>query len=204
MTCLIAGIGIVIGLAIIIFPFLDKYKNQIIASNIIKDDFAVANLQADAYWHGWEFLVGILFITGIIFSLLLIKKGKIQQGFISLCITTLITVNLTSLLYVPKIEKYSQGAAIEFYEARQTKDTYLITLGFKSYAHLFYSKLLPGGKPKFEDETEWKEWLLNGPIDKPAYFVAKITKEEEIKTGYPQLKELYRKNGFIFYERLVY
>ena len=203
MTWLIAGIGIIIGSAITLFPFLDKYKSEIIASGIIKDDFAIANLQADVYWNGWEFMVGILFIIGIISGIVLINKEKIKEGYISLCIATLITVNLTSLLYVPKIEQYSQNAAIEFYESLETKDCYIMTLGFKSYAHLFYGKGQPGAKPKMEDDGQWKEWLLNGPIDKPAYFAAKITTEEEIKSGYPQLKELYRKNGFVFYERPV-
>ena len=203
MTWLIAVIGIIIGLAITLFPFLDKYKSEIIASGIIKDDFAIANLQANIYWNGWEFLVGVLFITGIVSGIVLINKGKIKEGYISLCIATLITVNLTSLLYVPKIEQYSQNAAIEFYETLETKDCYIMTLGFKSYAHLFYSKVQPGAKPKMEDNGQWKAWLLNGPIDKPVYFAAKITTAEEIKAGYPQLKELYRKNGFVFYERPV-
>jgi hypothetical protein len=45
------------------------------------------------------------------------------------------------------------------------------------------------------------DWLLKGPIDKPAYFVSKITAAEEVKQNYPSIKEIYRKNGFVFYLR---
>jgi hypothetical protein len=47
------------------------------------------------------------------------------------------------------------------------------------------------------------EWLLKGPIDKPTYFASKITSLEEIKQNYPELKELYRKNGFVFWLRRI-
>ena len=36
----------------------------------------------------------------------------------------------------PKIEGYSQRAAIEFYTTLQDKEVYVATLGFKSYAQL--------------------------------------------------------------------
>jgi len=44
------------------------------------------------------------------------------------------------------------------------------------------------------------EWLLTGDIDKPVYFVSKVDREDRF-SGYPQLKELYRKNGFVFLKR---
>ena len=44
-------------------------------------------------------------------------------------------------------------------------------------------------------------WMLNGKIDKTAYFAAKITEANENKKNYPDLIELYRKGGFVFYKR---
>jgi hypothetical protein len=46
------------------------------------------------------------------------------------------------------------------------------------------------------------DWLLHGKIDKPAYFVCKITALEEVNQDYPNLKEIYRKNGFVFFVRV--
>ncbi len=39
-----------------------------------------------------------------------------------------------------------------------------------------------------------------GDIDKTVYVVSKITKANELEK-YPQLKEIGRKNGFVFFER---
>ena len=44
---------------------------------------------------------------------------------------SLFAVNMASVLVVPRIEKYSQGAAIEFYEYLQDKDCYVETISFK-------------------------------------------------------------------------
>ena len=48
-----------------------------------------------------------------------------------------------------------------------------------------------------------KDSLLKGYIDKPAYFVCKITMAEDILKDYPTLNEIYRKNGFVFFVREV-
>ena len=46
------------------------------------------------------------------------------------------------------------------------------------------------------------EWLLCGPVDKPTYFVGKITRKEKILEEHGErLKVLYEKNGFVFYQR---
>lgn len=196
-VCLI--IGGLLGIAFAALPFVDKYKTQIISSNLIKDTFAVANLQAEVHWSGFEFLIGVFFLAGLVIMLLTIKKQKLQTGIVGMFVISLITVNLSSLIIVPKIGKYSQGAAIEFYKQLQNKDCYVETLGFKSYAHLFYSQK----KEQVRKESYDKEWLLTAAIDKPAYFVSKITEAEKYQQQYPELKELYRKNGFVFFERNI-
>jgi hypothetical protein len=99
---------------------------------------------------------------------------------------------------IPKIERYSQGAAIDFFEERKGEDCYVTPLGYKTYAHLFYTQKMPPVNPASYDI----EWLLHGAIDKPVYFVSKVDREERF-SAYPHLKELYRKNGFIFLKRDV-
>ncbi|MDQ3192315.1 MAG: glycosyltransferase family 39 protein [Bacteroidota bacterium] len=199
MTFLTGFIGIVLGVAITLMPFIAKYKQEIIDSGIIKDDFALANLQASVHWNGFEFLIGLCFLVSVIISLFFFNKKRIANGAILLFIASLFTVNLTTLVFVPKIERYSQGAAIEFYKYLQDKDVYVETLYFKSYAQLYYSEK----KPVKNNSSYDINWLLNGEIDKPAYFVARINKEEDVKKNHEQLTEIYRKNGFIFYKRIL-
>jgi hypothetical protein len=190
-------IASVIGIVISALPILDHFKQQLISSDLIKDKFAVENLNANVAWSGVEWMIGILLIAGVAVMLLFIKQGKIKAGIIGIFLISLFAVNMASVLVVPRIEKYSQGAAIEFYEYLQDKDYYVETIGFKSYAHLFYSHKQPQSNPDSYNST----WLLKGDIDKRACFVSKITSVDEIKNDYPDLIEIYRKNGFVFWMR---
>jgi len=194
---LMVFIASLIGIAIMALPFVDKYKYLIINSGVIHDTFAVENMKANVYWSGYEWLIGAFLITGTIVALMFIKKGSLQKGLVGVFTVSLITVNLSALIIAPRIEQYSQRAAIEFYEQLQNKDCYVETLGFKSYAHLFYSHK----KPPTNKNSYSIDWLLNGVIDKPVYFVSRINNVNEVKHNYPQLKELYRKNGFVFFTR---
>jgi hypothetical protein len=108
-----------------------------------------------------------------------------------------IVVFLASAIIVPKVERYSQGANIDFFIARQGEDCYVHCLGFKSYGELFYTMKEKPTNPNSYDE----HWLVWGNIDKPVYFVTKVDREQNYK--FPQLKELYRKNGFVFMKRDV-
>lgn len=195
LLTIIAGL---FGIAIAALPFVDKYKQLIISSKIIDDEFAVENLKANVHWSGFEGWIGIVLIIGIIVMLNFIKNRKIKTGVIGIFIVSLITVNMSALIVAPKIEQYSQGAAIEFYQYLQDKDCYVETYGYKSYANLFYSL-----KKEQPNKLSYNmDYLLRGAIDKPTYFVVKITDLPDSKKDYPQLKEIYRKNGFVFLVRL--
>ena len=197
-SILLMSIASIIGLTISALPFLDKYKQKIIDANIVKDKFGLENLKATVQWTGFEWLIGALLIVGVGVMLVLINRGKTKWGILGIFIISLLTVNLSSVVIAPRIEQYSQAAAIEFYKSLQSKDCYVETYGFKSYAHFFYSdKQLQSNSNSYNSD-----WLLKGDIDKPAYFVSKITTREEINEKYPELKELYRKNGFVFWLRM--
>ena len=195
-SILILFIGSIFGIAIMALPFVDKYKMDIIKSGIIKDDFAVANLQANPGWSGYESLLGLMFIVGLIIAIVLILKQKIKAGIIVLFANSIVFMFITMSVIAPKIEMYSQNAAIEFYQAHQNEDCYFTTMDFKSYAHLFYGKIRKPSSPDAYDE----KWLLTGNVDKTCYFITKIDNTKTLEK-YPQVKMLYEKNGFVFYER---
>ncbi len=214
-TFLLLVISSIIGVTLAALPLVDVFKQDIISSGIIHDPFAVENLKAEVQWHGYESLPGLLLVVGIgiillaggwrgrqprTLSLLGVPANQsvgIKKTITSIFITCMVAINLAMLAVVPRIEPYSQGAAIEFYKTLVNKDCYMETIGFKSYAHLFYAQKEKTTNPQSLN----KDWLLTGDIDKPAYFVCKITKADEAKAAYPQLTELYRKNGFVFWKR---
>jgi hypothetical protein len=192
-SCLLGIIGILIGMVLTLPPFIIRFKNKIIESGVIKDEFVVENLNADVHWSGFESLPGIIFVVGVFVALAMMRKN-ILRSFVFIFLLCMFTVNTVLLIVVPKIESYVQGAAIEFFQSLKGKEVYVETIGYKSYAHLFYSEKKP--HPFIPRDS-----LIAGNISKPAYFSAKITKAGEISERYPQLKELYRKNGFVFYSR---
>jgi 4-amino-4-deoxy-L-arabinose transferase-like glycosyltransferase len=198
MGWLIGIIGILIGLVISLLPFVEWNKEKIIASNIIKDDFAVENLKSIVHWSHYDILPGIIYMAGIIAVLILFRNKKNKIAIFCLFVLSLITVNLVSIHIVPKIEQYSQGAAIEFYEGLQNKDCYVETLNFKSYAKFFYSQT----KHSNNINNSGTIGLLTGKIDKPVYFACKVIHAKGYISAYPLIKELYRKNGFVFFVRV--
>jgi hypothetical protein len=103
---------------------------------------------------------------------------------------------LISIFIVPKVEQYSQAAAIEFYESKKGQDVHVEVLGFKSYAHLFYFQKQPDKTKKNQSIDS----LLNGKVDKPVFFVSKIGRVENFLSN-PNLEVLYQKNGFVFLKR---
>lgn len=182
------------GLIILLSVFV-QFKDRIIALGWIRDPFAVANLQAQVHWSGYEFLIGVFWIVALLASFFMIRKKMLRIAAIT--VSMVVSMTLAMLVLVPKVEGYSQHAAIAFYQEKAREDCYVETWGFKSYAQYFYTnKPLPANR-KCLDKT----WLLTGPVDKPVYMVTKITAANEFQKRYPAFRRLYEKNGFVFFKR---
>ncbi len=195
MKILIILISFIFSLAVVLITLVGKYNYRFPLENWIDDPFAIANLKADVHWSGYEMLIGILFFIVIMFNMFVSKK--IIPRILGLFASVIFFTYSTILFITPKIEAYSQRAAIEFYKTLEDKDVYVATLGFKSYAHLYYSRVQPYDNPRAAET----EWLLTGDIDKPAYFVFKVHRKDKYLEEYPHLKVLYKKNGFVFTKR---
>jgi len=188
-------IGIIWGTAITLVPILGLNTDVII--NIIngKDPFAIANLGAVVYWNYYETIYGLVYIFALILAGVFFATKQKRFGIMTLLISTTIIIQIVIVLYTPRIEKYSQNAAIEFYKSKSTEDCYIETLGFKSYATYFYGK-------KSKDLPYYsKEELLVKDISYPVYFVCKITSKERILKEHPQLELIGEKNGFVFFRK---
>lgn len=191
-------VSFVFSLLVVAITLVGKFKNQLpLEKWFSKDPFALANLSADVHWSGWELLIGILYFAAILFVMFGLKK--ILPRIIGIFAATLLFTYSTILFVTPKIEGYTQRAAIEFYKTLEVQDVYVGTLGFKSYAHLYYSRV----QPPPEGVIVNSEWLLDGNVDKPVFFVFKIHHKERYLKKYPQLDVLYEKNGFVFTKRIV-
>ncbi|MDX5320995.1 MAG: glycosyl transferase, partial [Bacteroidota bacterium] len=220
---MVAVIGFILSIAFIAIPAIagSSLLDQLTANS--KDPFAAANFQLEVEWPWYTLVPGLLFLTTVLFGTRLLWKEQLHRGFPVLFLGTLLSLQLFLLINIPRIEVYTQGAAIEFLESKKEEDVYVETLGYKSYAQYFYSampqvgdtaslnaycdstlhKYVEGNSLPGRDipNQQFKDWLMNGQIDKPAYFISKIQHEETF-SSHPNLRVIGRKGGFVFYERV--
>jgi len=187
------AIGSLLGLAIFLLPVIGLQKEKLIP--LIADPFAVANLAAPVRWSYAECLWGLFYLAGIWVSFLLLRR-RLKNAFLLLCLVQVIAMEATVIHFTPKIEAYSQRAVIDFYQQFQGQDVLVYPLGFKSYAHLFYTKKQPPAAGAHPTEEE----LLYQPVSKPVYFVCKINNAAAF-AALPQLEQIGSKNGFVFFKR---
>lgn len=191
----LASVGILLAVIITLLPLVGLNKEKLIP--LFDDDFAVANLQAAVSWSYAECLFGLAYLSGIIVALVTIKRS-FHKGMLLLLGVQLLIIQVTMIHFVPKIEAYSQRASVEFYQSLAGKDVYLKPLGFVSYGYLFYSQKQPSTNPEYYKGKS--DWMINGKVDKPCYFITKITSEQEW-SAHPGLVKIGSKNGFVFYKR---
>lgn len=191
---LLGVLGGIISLLILGVAIIGLYVHKL--APYVEDTFARGNMEAEVHWTGFEGLIGILMVVSLIVGIRYLSKKAYGRAALTLFVSTAIVIFFASAIIVPKVERYSQGADIDFFIARQGENCYTHTLGFKSYGDLFYTMKEKPTNPNSYDEN----WLLTGPIDKPVYFVTKIDRVEKYNI-YPELHELYRKNGFVFFKR---
>ena len=185
-------------LVLIVLPVIGINKQAIIP--YIEDPFAVGNLSASISWSYVECLWGVLYIGGTVTALVLMSKQFIK-GMIAMCIVQVVIIQVTILHFTPKIEGYSQRAAIAFFKGFEGKEVYIFPLGYKSYANIFYAR-----KPQFANKAYYQDgkvnegWLLEGNVDRPTYFISKVQNADQYKKM-PQLECIGEKNGFVFFKR---
>lgn len=219
---LLVGVGFIISVALFIVPFFDDFVPRMVQRGWMKDPFAEASFKAGANWYGWEWMIGLIMFALTFYGMWQYRKQEIRKSIFALTIGGTAVITLACLLIVPRVENYTQNAAIEFWKSKAGQHVYVETLGYKSYAHFFYAETKPeaeimvqftkwmDSKTLFErplvtaeQVRQWKHnWICTGDIDRPAYFICKNTYEAQALTECPDLKKIGEKNGYIFWERL--
>ena len=193
LTLSLAVFGLIVALVIAAFPVVMMHTAWLIP--LVKDPFARECLTYPGHWSYWETGIGLGYAAALITAAVLAGRKRFAAGFAVLLLSTALCLQAAMILFVPNVENYAGAGPIRFYKSLQGKDVYAKSL-FKSYADLFYSRKQPGGNPKSYDV----EWLLNGPIDKPAYFVCRIDKAPQYRKM-AQLREIKAEYGFVYFVR---
>ena len=225
---LIMLFGLSIAAIFIAMPFVlgsENWRNQVFSQ--VADVFTRANFTIDAGWQYTDTVGGfILLIVLFLFLFYIVKMEKVK-AFGILLIGNAIMLFCTSALFVPRVEKHTQATAISFFESLKGKDVYIFNVGYKSYAPYFYAQTKPlklfdglnilnlnffkqkgvtsflalSEKERAELDDIQKRWLIEGMVDKPVYFIAKIDDMEDLPE-HKHLKVLFKKAGFIAYKRV--
>ena len=193
VTASVVVVGFILSILLTAVPLVGMYARRL--APYINDKFALANLKAPVPWLGYEWLIGVIYFGTICLAVAWLNRNKWVAVRI-LFYATAVLMFVYSAVVVPKIEGYSQRTAIDFYESKAYQDVYVQPLGFKSYAHLFYGRKQPTTNPKSYHEN----WLLNGEVDKPVFFVARIDRYQDYKSN-PNLEFIKSENGFVFLRR---
>ncbi len=196
MTVALSFVGFIWTLLMLLLPVVGMNTDKLKTSSLIGDEFAKANMDAVVNWTGFEGIIGLFLLVAILFALFN-KTFNAGVRMIVLNVAVMITMFVFTAVNVPKIEKYTQNAAIEFFQKFTDDSAYVAPLMYKSYAYLFYSDKQPQKNPNHNNT----DWLLNGDIDKPAYFISRITQKEQVLKKHKNLDVIGEKNGFVFYKR---
>lgn len=176
----------------IVFPLITDHYDWLLRKNFsFIGPFATEALQRDVNWSGYEWLVGLFLILGVVVALVQILRRD-WSGMLILHVVVLLFVFASISLFTDRVEGYSQRVAIKFYQSLRGQDVYVNVLGFKSYAHLFYFDKQPS------DEDDSLERLMSGELDRDAYFVINVNKKDIYLERYPELEVLMEKDGYLF------
>lgn len=158
-------------------------QRQDVFINYVKDPFAVDCLKAKVLWTRNDLFFGLGYIVCIIIAILLSQTKNVKWGTYLLLISSTVFINTLMTLIIPRVERYSQHALIEFLETKQQENCTIQPAFFKSYAHYFYARV----KPPIAGDTTQTE-----------YVITKSSKAEQVMKDDGRRRELYRKNGWVF------
>ncbi|TNE61982.1 MAG: glycosyl transferase [Bacteroidetes bacterium] len=190
-------LGLLIGLAEMALPLLGQHPEWL-RGFFADNPYALAKLSTEVEWYWWQGLPGAVLVLA---SLAAWRYWNRHQPW--LAAQTVFTggavfVAFTLLFCIRNIEAYTQYSTIEFYESKAGEDCFVKPVGFKSYAHLFYTRKMPG---QCAPEREDYNTLAHGDPGKKVYFVAKITNLQDLQE-LPDAREIYRKHGHVYFERI--
>lgn len=216
------------GLFLAIILYLLTYKIDTISS-FITDSNVKDVLNVKLFWQGWEWIIPLILVAASVIWLIKINTNIIKY-LASFSILISLTFALIGHYIVPKIEMAIQGNAIKFYEDISDEKKYITTVGFKSYAHYFYSRIdeLDSSDQLYITKSEILNnyfsssslndlnrneknkfngyvlnWLINGKIDRTAYFVTKKSRPIKQLEKSKNLKLVKQTANYQFYKREI-
>lgn len=194
------GVFWALAIGAVSWAFMDR--DWLLSLPTFRDVFLRSAIMRDVAWTGLEPYVGVALILGVVAAWWYRRMDNRVASIGALFGSVIVFVSLVLPLIAPKIEPYTQGSALDFYEEHAGQDVYIKPLTMKSYAHLFYQKKPEHLSAQFNgySKDEWEPHLMNDVLDKPAFFVSKVNDAGRWRDD-DRLVELYEEGGFVFFRR---
>ena len=122
---LLLFIGSLVAILIAAVPVVGINEEKLVP--YIDDPFAVGNLRAAVPWSYAECGWGIVYLLCIWIAVWWMGKN-FRKGMILLCVVQVIIIQVTVIHFTPKVEAYSQRAAIDYFSSLAGTDVYVHAL----------------------------------------------------------------------------
>ena len=163
----------------------------------IKDSELLSRLQMPVDWPWWTFLPGLFVLLGAVVLIRYRYAAPARLAWANLLISA-VFVTTACWVFAPRVQQYSQGAVVAFYQDLAGQDVYYGTAYHKSYAHWFYGRVRP---EVYADGCHARQCRFHEPIARPLYFSSPLRKTEQVLREVPDAELLYQRGGFSFYRR---
>lgn len=183
------------GLVSLAVPVLAWQLPQLLP--MIKDTALTARLVLPIEWPWYSMLPGLIIVGGIVVLTIAKKKEALWQAGVQLALSALFVTGALAV-FAPRIQAYSQGALVSFFETHAGEDAYFGTAYHKSYAHWFYGRVSPG---VYRSGCQERQCRFHEDITKPLFFSSPLRRTEQVLREVPDAKLLYQSGGYSFYER---
>lgn len=193
---MLPALGLLIGFSGMALPFIGAnthWLKPLFSGN----EFALARLEVAVDWHWWQSLPGLALVVASLAAWYFWRQKQAWRAAQTIFTGGAVFVSFTLLCTIQNIEKYTQCSTIEFYQSKIGEDCLIKPVGFKSYAHLFYSRKAASNPDckRFDYHT-----LAYGNPEKTVYFVAKMNDLQALP-GLPACREILRKDGMVYFKR---
>ncbi len=187
----VAGLWVVALVGVVIAANLIGYWQD-----TIQDTFVSTALRMPVRWQWY----GVLVPLGVAAFWWWKRRNSFRRHLVMVSIGMGVLAQWTWYYVLPRVERYTQGPAIDFYRSMAEKPAYVSVLGFKSYAHLFYTRKLPPPTPDADDLVR----LLTQPVDSTVWFVTRVDRWERVQHNYPvqNLRVMDQRGGYLFLQRV--
>ena len=173
----------------------------------ITDPELQSRLQLPVQWPWYTFLPAAVALLGLSWQLFHRHAHKVKRltttidrqtwAYGHLAITGLfVLAGLFTL--APRIQQYTQGSPVAFFQTLAGEDVYVGTAYYKSYAHWYYAAPPPG---RYDKGCRDRQCRFHGPTTKALYFASPLRKTDQVLREVPDARLLNQSGGFSFYLR---